>query len=469
MVQRGREVNSQNFPYLSSPFQTFAALPRCGILCATFTREHNNMNKVSSIKHLSRSIRSFTLLSLLSAGSAALAQDIVITNARILDGNGGEIGNGSVVIRGGRIESVAAGAASVVGVPTIDAGGKTVMPGFVEGHRHVIEGDPGTWLSAVAPQQLQEFLDAGFTTVLSAIDAPPIVTARDMIARGELAGPRLFTGTFIPVAGADPDAPPAAPGDPARTDPARLGGADKAAPAVPAAVVIGMIENAKSQGYDYLKTVVNTTPGGPEIDTLKLIVEEGNKRGMPTIVHAVSVKDAAMVVDAKPAMLVHTPHVGRLDENQEALQKIAGAGIPMTSTLSVFVPHFDEAGAPLFRDRGPFPFDTLSSAGQGPVNARFLWEAGITYGYGTDTQWPPKETLHDELRALALVFSPQEIVQIITKNAAAATLHGDEFGTLEPGKYGDVVIVDGDPLVDSAALLNVVTTIKEGKVVYSQP
>jgi imidazolonepropionase-like amidohydrolase len=422
------------------------------------------MNKVSILAH---AIRSLTLLSLLGAGSAALAQDLVITNGRIIDGNGNVIDNGSVVIRAGRIESVAAGSASVAGVQSIDAGGRTVMPGFVEGHRHVIAGDPAAWLTDVAPQQLQEFLDAGFTTVLSAIDAPPIVAARDMIARGELAGPRLFTGTFIPVAGADPDAPPAAPGDPARTDPARLGGADKAAPAIPAEVVIGMIENAKNQGYDYLKTVINTTPGGPEIDTLKFIVAEGNKRGMPTIVHAVSVKDAALAVEAAPAMLVHTPHVGRLDENADALQKIAGAGIPMTSTLSVFVPHFDAAGTPLFRDRGPFPWDTLSSAGQGPVNARFLWEAGVTYGYGTDTQWPPKETLHDELRALALVFSPQEIVQIITKNAAAATLHGDEFGTLEPGKYGDLVIIDGDPLADSTALLNVVGTIKEGKVVFS--
>ncbi len=58
-------------------------------------------------------------------------------------------------------------------------------------------------------------------------------------------------------------------------------------------------------------------------------------------------------------------------------------------------------------------------------------------------------------------------MQIITKNAAAATLHGDEFGTLEPGKYGDLVIIDGDPLTDSTALLNVVGTIKEGKVVFS--
>jgi imidazolonepropionase-like amidohydrolase len=413
-------------------------------------------------------LRSLALASLLVWSGSCAAQDLVITNARILDGLGGVINNGSVVIRSGRIQSVGAGTQSVTGVQSIDAGGKTVMPGFVEGHRHVITGNAGTWLDERAPAQMQEFLDAGFTTVLSAIDGPAINTAKQRIASGAMAGPRLFTGTFIPVAGADPDAPPAAPGDPARTDPARLGGATRAAPAVPREAIIGMIEGAKNGGYNYLKTVVNTTPGGPEIDTLKFIVEEGNKRDMPTIVHAVSVKDAALVIDANPAMLVHTPHVGRLDEDPAALQKIASAGIPMTSTLSVFVPHFDHEGTALFRDAGPFPWDTLSSAGLGPVNARLLWEAGITYGYGTDTQWPPRETLVDELRALTLVFSPREIVQIITANAAAATLHGDEFGTLEVGKYGDVVIVDGDPLIDPYALLNVVTTIKEGKVVSSR-
>ena len=141
----------------------------------------------------------------------------------------------------------------------------------------------------------------------------------------------------------------------------------------------------------------------------------------------------------------------------------------MTSTLAVFVPHFDANGTALFRDRQPFPWQTLSSAGQGPVNARLLWEAGLVdYGYGTDTQWPPKETLADELRALRLVFSPQDVVKIITRNAANATLHGAEFGTLEVGKAGDVVIVDGDPLRDSDALLNVVTTIKGGQVVFEK-
>jgi imidazolonepropionase-like amidohydrolase len=167
-------------------------------------------------------------------------------------------------------------------------------------------------------------------------------------------------------------------------------------------------------------------------------------------------------------MLVHTPHIGNLGDDPAAVKKIADAGIPMSSTLSVFVPHFDANGTALFRDRQPFPFNTLSSAGQGPVNARLLWEAGMVYGYGTDTQWPPKETLADELRALRLVFSPQDVVKIITKNAAAVTLRSSEIGTLEPGKLADIVILDGDPLRDSNALLNVVTTIKGGLVMFEK-
>lgn len=418
-------------------------------------------------KQTNKNILTLSICSILYLGGAASAQDLTITNGRVLDGNGGVIENGSVVIRGGRIESVGPSPANCSGT-CIDAGGKTVMPGFVEGHRHVITGNPGTWLAERAPAQMQEFLDAGFTTVLSAIDGQPINEAKAAINAGTMQGPRLFTGTFIPVAAPDPNAPPPAPGDPARTDPARLGGATTPAPKVPDEQIVAMIQAAKANGYDYLKSVVNTTPGGPEIDTLKLIVEEGKKVGMPSIVHAVSVKDAGLVIDAGPAMLVHTPHVGRLDENPDVLQKIIDAQIPMTSTLSVFVPHYDENGVALFRDAEPFPWDTLSSAGQGPVNAKLLAEAGQLYGYGTDTQWPPKESLHDELRALQLVFSPREIVEIMTKNAAAATLHGDEFGTLEPGKYGDVVIIDGDPMTDASALMNVVTTIKEGKVVFQQ-
>ena len=206
----------------------------------------------------------------------------------------------------------------------------------------------------------------------------------------------------------------------------------------------------------------------PERETLGLVVKEGKKHNLPTITHAVAVIDALAAVDAGVTRLVHTPHIGRLEEDPAAVQKIAKAGIPMTSTLAIFLPHFDKDNTPLFRDALPFPWDTVSSAGQGPVNARLLWEAGITYGYGTDTSWHPRETLADELRALQLTFSPKDIVTILTKNAAISAIKGDQLGTLETGKMGDVVIVNGDPLTNVNSLLNVTTVIKGGEVVVDK-
>src|SRR5215813_13349611 len=89
-------------------------------------------------------------------------QSLVITNARIIDGNGGVIPRGSVVVRNGRIASVSAGNASEPGARLMDVRGMTVMPGFIEDHRHVIAadfppGDPVKWMKDEAVARMQEF------------------------------------------------------------------------------------------------------------------------------------------------------------------------------------------------------------------------------------------------------------------------------------------------------------------------
>jgi imidazolonepropionase-like amidohydrolase len=430
----------------------------------------------------------FVVFTFLAAISVAGAQDLVITNARILDGKGGVVERGSVVVRDGRIASVAAGAAAnVPGARVIDAQGRTVMPGFIDAHRHIIQGDAAQWMQQQARPSMQQFLDAGFTTVLSAGDAQEqILELRRRTADGSIKGPRIFAAGRVGLArgggppaaapgaraqGAGPAGTPAAPaaggrrGDPARFDNSRPPlRPTAAANAIPAEDTIRAVEAVAKAGFDFIKTAITVTPGGPETNTLKLVVSEGKKHNVPTITHAVTVMDTLAAVEANVAVLVHSPHIGRLEEDAAAVQKIAKAGIPMTSTLAIFLPHFDENNRPLFRDRLPFPWDTISSAGQGPVNVRLLWEAGISYGYGTDTSWAPRDTLKDELRALSLTFSEKDIVRIMGEGAAKSVLKGNELGTLEPGKLADIVIINGNPLTDIYDLMNVVTTIKGGVV-----
>jgi imidazolonepropionase-like amidohydrolase len=94
-----------------------------------------------------------------------------------------------------------------------------------------------------------------------------------------------------------------------------------------------------------------------------------------------------------------------------------------------------------------------------------FWNAGIVIGYGTDTSFPPRDSLRHELRALSSVFSPAELVTILTKNAAIAADVDDVAGTVEAGKQADLVMVDGDPLTDIFAVLDVRLVVKGGAIV----
>ena len=216
-------------------------------------------------------------------------------------------------------------------------------------------------------------------------------------------------------------------------------------------------------GFDGVKTVIIITPDGPETQTLGVIADESEAQGVRSVTHAVTVMDTLAAVEADTHMLVHTPHIQMLTEEQA--QVVADSGIPMVSTLGIFVPYFDDANDPIFRDALPYPWENISSAGQGPVNARMLWEAGVTYGFGTDVSYHPDITLKQELKSLFLVFSEADILTIMTRHSAVAIGQEDNLGTLEAGKIADVVFVDGDPHQDIFDLMNVVLVIKEGRVV----
>jgi imidazolonepropionase-like amidohydrolase len=372
---------------------------------------------------------------------AASAQDLVVTNARILVGTGATIERGAIVVRDGRIVSVAAGDAGVTGVSTIDAQGKTVMPGFIDAHRHIMRGDDEQWFREESVIRMQEFLDAGFTTLMSGGGpVPGILELKRRTEAGELDGPRIVTS--------------------GRADPGSFGTEEEARAAVRALAVAGV---------DIVKASV--TPEQKAM--LAVVVDEAHKHGLQVMVHAVTVPAMHAAIDAGADKLVHTPHDSFLT-NEDA-RRVAAAGIENLSTVGFAVPTFgvfNDDNIPTFRDGSPWPAGILgtgsNAAGEKPVNARTLWDNGVVYGFGTDTGYHPRDGLAHELRALNLMFSPRDIVELMGPNTAAFIEMSDELGTLEPGKLADMVIVDGDPLELVFELLDVVVTIKGGVVVADQ-
>jgi len=140
----------------------------------------------------------------LAAAGAASAQNVVISNARIIVGNGQVIEKGSVVVQDGRIASVAPGAASSApkGAVRIDGTGKTVMAGFTDVHRHLIQGrspeQAQAFLKDQAADRMRELLEAGFTTVQSGGDNnAAILELKKMVESGQIKGPRILASASI--------------------------------------------------------------------------------------------------------------------------------------------------------------------------------------------------------------------------------------------------------------------------------
>jgi imidazolonepropionase-like amidohydrolase len=374
---------------------------------------------------------------LVSWGCTALAQDLVITNARILDAST-DIARGSIVIEDGRIVSVAAGAAPAAGKPTLDAGGRTVLPGYIDAHRHIINGDSDQWFREQSVARMREFLDAGFTTLMSGGGPMPgIMELKRRIDSGELEGPRVITS--------------------GRADPANFKTADEAR---------AHVRSLAAAGVEIVKASV--TPA--EKDMLAVIVDEARKHELDVMVHAVTAPAMIAAIEAGAAKLVHTPHDSFLTNEQAKL--VADAGIENLSTVGFAVPVFDvfnQDNVPTFRDGSPWPSGILgtgsNAAGEKPVNARTLWDNGVVYGFGTDTNYLPLDGLYHELKVLNLMFSPRDIVKLMGPNTAAFIDMSDDLGTIAPGKIADLTLVDGDPLKLIFNLLNVAVVVQGGEIV----
>ena len=370
------------------------------------------------------------------------AQDLVIINARIIVGNGDVINQGSIVIRGGRIASVSGGPANISGIQAIDARGMTAMAGFIDGHRHVNTGPD-------EKVQMQQLLEAGYTTILSGGGpAEGNLTLKDHIEKGIIKGPRIIPSGRVDLVDNTPEK--------ARAEVQRLA----------------------KLGVKFIGEMALTPKPGPtakELENLRAIVDESKKTGVWIQIHAVSPQAMMAAIDAGVPKLVHTPHFGWL--SFEDAKRVAAAGTKQLSTIGFGVPVFGvfaDDNKPRFRDGKPWPESILDGDGRGQeagykaVNARTSWDAGVIYGYGTDTGYDPKAGLEHELKSLNLMFSMQDIIKLMGLNTASYIEMSNDLGTLEKGKLADIVLLDGNPLAGYWNMLNTKIVIKGGVIMVDK-
>ena len=389
-------------------------------------------------------------LCVLGGAADPAAQDLILTNARIIDGTGTTIARGSIIVRNGRIASVTPGDVGAEvnpnGVPRIDVQGMTVMPGFIDAHRHIVRGTDDEWFREESVARMQEFLDAGFTTLMSGGGPfPGILELKRRVETGALVGPRIITSGR-----ADPDSFET-------LDAARV-----------------RVRTLAQAGVEIIKARIDPMPSLRQLTTLAAITDEARSVGLDVMVHAVSVPAMLAALDAGATRLVHTPHGSWLSEDDA--RKVAAAGVETLSTAGFGLPVFgvfNQDNVPTFRDGSPWPDGIIAGQGRGreagekAVNGRTLWDAGVVYGFGTDTAYQPREGLRHELRALSLMFSARDILRLMGPNTAAFIDKRDR-GTLAPGTLADMVVIDGDPLDLIYDLLNVKVVIKGGTVVVDK-
>jgi imidazolonepropionase-like amidohydrolase len=384
---------------------------------------------------------------LLMAPVSSAAQDLVITNARIVAGNGTVVDRGTIVVRNGQIESVGAAGPAARGLRTIDAGGMTAMPGFIDAHRHVNTGPE-------EKAQMQALLEAGYTTVLSGGGpADGNITLRDRIDKGEINGPRIIPSGRIALASNTPEG--------ARAEVRRL-------------AQLGV----KFTGEIALTPVPGPTP--QELEVLKAIVDEGAKTGIAVQVHAVSATAMMAAIDAGVRLLVHVPNKDWVSRANAT--KLAASGTKILATIGFGAPIFGvfaNDNAPRFRDGRPWPQSIVDGvrvdgevigveAGYTAVNSRTIWDANGVLGYCTDSTYAPLAGLEHELRTYNAMFSMTDIIKLMGPNTASYLGMADQLGTLETGKRADIVLLDGNPLDGYWNMLRTRVVVKGGSVVVDK-
>jgi imidazolonepropionase-like amidohydrolase len=430
---------------------------------------------MNSRKYFAIATVTLTLFALVrQAVAQQSAQRVVVRAGHVLDVKSGQMLNDqAIVIEGDKIVSVGpASSASVADASTINLPNATVLPGLIDAHTHLTFNPSFGYetLGISIPREAltgahnaRTTLEAGITTVRNVgADGYSDVALRDAINAGDVPGPRmLVSGPALGITGGhcDNDLLPYeyhSTGD---------GVADG---------IEGVQHKTREvikYGADLIKVCATggvlskgDDPNASQytLEEMKAIVADAHRLGRKVAAHA---HGAQGVIWASEAGVDSVEH-GHL-MNDAAIATLKKNGTYLVPTLYLIDWQRENAAKSNLPEFTRRKMQMVSEVGK--ANIKKAIEAGVKIGMGTDAAvYPHGLNAHELAVYVSLGMTPLQAIRTATINDADLLGWSDKVGTLEAGKWADMIAVDGDPLQDVTVLQHVKFVMKGGAVVKNE-
>jgi imidazolonepropionase-like amidohydrolase len=404
------------------------------------------------------------------AQTAPAAKTVVIHAGHLLDVKTGKtFSNQTIVIQGDKIVSVGSDSQNPAGAQVIDLPSATVLPGLIDAHTHItMTTNFGYSALAISiPRQAlngarnaRVTLEAGFTTVRN-VGASGFtdVALRDAINAGDVPGPRmLVSGPPLSITGGHCDE--------------NLLPFEMHVQSEGVADGIEAVQHKTREiikyGADLIKICAtggvlshgdNPQASQYTLEEMKAIVADAHRLGRKVAAHA---HGAQGILWASEAGVDSIEHGSYIDDAAIAEMKKNGTYLVPTLYLADwFLENAERIGTPpelIAKGREVMP--------AARKNVARAFAAGVKVGFGTDAAvYPHGLNAHEFAVMVKLGLTPLQAIQAATVNDADLLGWSDKVGTIEPGKWADIVAVDGDPLADVTTLERVKFVMKGGEVV----
>ncbi|WP_294049075.1 amidohydrolase family protein [Sphingopyxis sp.] len=412
-----------------------------------------------------------------AAGAAPAAMDsadALVIHAGAVVAIPGEkpLGPSTVVVRDGRIAEILPGYIERPDARSIDLRDRTLLPGLIDTHVHFsFSPETKLWSAAVdTPEDVALFafsnakktLEAGFTTVRDVgSDGSSIHALRDAVNEGTVVGPRIFlSGTSLSIVGGHGDMS----GLNRKTTEA-LYPYDYTGACTGGVECALRVREAAKYGADLIK--VTSTGGimsqqarglGQHLtdEELTAIVTTAHSLGLKVAAHAHGGEGVAASVRAGVDSIEHGTY---LDE--ETAKLMAKRGTWLVPTLGLLDARKESDASPAVRAKMA---EARRVAGR---NIRLAVQYQVKFAFGTDAGVSPHGQNARQFRLMVEQgpMTPMAALRSATVDAAALLGQSDDLGTIEVGKYADLIAVAGDPYRDVTVTEHVSTVIKDGRVI----